>query len=81
MRTLIATAGFVSALAGAPWFTALCILALALRYRSWEAVVLGLCVDFLWLPLDLSVYTLPYFTIGSIIIVWIFEPLRVQFLR
>jgi hypothetical protein len=81
MRIAIAAVGFLSAVLGVPWLTALCILALALRYRSWEAVLLGLCVDFMWLPLGLSAFTFPYFTLGAVIFVWAFEPLRMQFLR
>lgn len=81
MRLLIASIGFVSAIIGAPWLTALCIVALALRYRSWEAILLGLLVDFMWLPTEVSLVALPYFTIGSLAAVWLLEPLRVQFLR
>lgn len=81
MRVIIASAGLLSAFAGFPWLTALCIVALALRYRAWEAVFLGLIVDLLWVPSDISFAVFPYFTIGSILIVWLFEPLRVQFLR
>jgi hypothetical protein len=81
MRIAISSVGFLSAILGVPWLTALCIVALALRYRSWEAILLGLCVDFLWLPLGLSMYTLPYFTVGALFVVWMFEPLRMQFLR
>lgn len=81
IRIVLASFGYISALVGVPWLTALCIVLLALRFRAWEAVLLGLCMDFLWLPMQFSVYTLPYFTIGALLIVWLFEPLRAQFLR
>lgn len=81
MRISIALIGFVSAIAGMPWLTALCILALSVRYRAWEVVLLGLFMDFMWLPTDVSLYSFPYFTLGSIVIAWLFEPLRIQFLR
>ncbi len=81
MRVAVGVVGFVSAIMGAPWLTALCIVLLAIRYPAWEAVVLGFMIDLVWLPAELSVYTLPYFTIASIVIVWMLEPLRMQFLR
>lgn len=58
---------------------ALCILALSIRYRAWEAVVLGFMMDMLWLPFEGIAF--PYFTLGSIAVVWLLEPLRTQFLR
>lgn len=80
MRVFISIVGFLSALFGVPWLTALCILMLAVRYPAWEVIVLGLCVDFLWLP-SASAFAVPYFTIGSLALVWLLEPLRMQFLR
>jgi hypothetical protein len=81
IRALIAAIGYGSLFVGLPIVTAVCILLLALRYRAWEAVLLGLFVDFMWLPSEYALYTLPYFTLGSIIVVWGLEPLRRQFLR
>lgn len=81
MRFTLSALGYLSALVGVPWLTALCIIALALRYRAWEAILLGIFMDFLWLPMDVSLYTFPYFTLGALFIVWAFEPLRMQFLR
>lgn len=81
MRVIIVAIGFFSAFAGSPWITAICILALAIRYASWEAMLIGLTMDMLWLPADISLAAFPYFTIGAICAVWLFEPLRSQFLR
>lgn len=81
MRIFLAAVGYGSALIGVPWLTALCIVLLAARYRAWEAILLGLFVDFLWLPVEFTTITFPYFTLASLVVVWIFEPLRLQFLR
>lgn len=81
IRALIAAVGYVSLFFGTPLISALCIVLLALRYRAWEAVLLGLLMDFMWLPTEISLFTFPYFTLGSLIIVWALEPLRRQFLR
>ncbi len=81
MRILIACVGCASAIVGSPWLTALCILALCIRYPAWEAVALAFMIDLIWLPAELSLVTVPYFTILTILIVWLLEPLRMQFLR
>jgi len=81
VRIFLSAIGYMSAIVGIPVVAAVCVFALALRYRAWEAIVLGLFMDFLWLPTDLSLYTFPYFTFGALIVVWLFEPLRAQFLR
>ena len=60
------------------WATVLCIVALSIMCRSWEALALGLFMDLLWLP---SGYPLPIFTSIALVIVWGFEPLRLQLLR
>lgn len=81
MRIAIGIAGYLSMFFGVPWITALCILLLAIRYRAWEALLLGFFMDLLWLPADIGLYTFPYFTLISLFLVWAFEPLRLQFLR
>lgn len=58
----------------------LCIVLLSLAYRSFEALALGLLVDFAWQPVGL-LHPLPYCTIAAIVIVWALEPLRTQLLR
>ena len=85
MRAALVIVGFLGALILSPWVPALCVLFLALRYRAWEAIVLGLLVDLTWQPFPAVaggyVHIIPIFTISSIFIVWVFEPLRSQFLR
>lgn len=54
------------------------IVALSVRFRAWEALALGLCADMVWLPFMNSV---PVYTLIAIAVVWLFEPLRTEFLR
>jgi hypothetical protein len=77
-RIALALIGFLSAIVGWPLLTAACILALSLRYRAYEVLVIGLLADFLWQPAGAHI---PYFTLGALVAVWIFEPVRTEFLR
>lgn len=83
MRILLAVIGFLSALIAPPWVPAICVVLLALRYRAWEAILLGLLIDLTWQPaLTGSIFhALPIFTLSCIFVVWAFEPVRSQFLR
>ncbi len=80
-RIAICILGACAAVFLYPWVTALCIVALAVRYRAIEAIGLGALLDFLWLPHDTVLTMLPLCTIVAIILVWGFEPLRLEFLR
>lgn len=81
MRLGIAVIGFLSLLVAPPWVPVICIILLSLRYRAPEAIVLGLFLDFLWLPVASPLISFPLFTLAAVVIVWGFEPLRVEFLR
>lgn len=78
-RIGVAAVGFIGALFGIVWIPISCIVLLALRFRSWEALVLGLMIDLTWMPLGTE-FALPIFTVGSIFIVWALEPLRLELL-
>lgn len=78
MRLIFAFAGFVGVFLAPWWATILCILALSVLCRSWEALALGLLFDLLWLPAGFPV---PVFTALALIIVWGLEPLRLLILR
>jgi hypothetical protein len=78
LRVLIALSGFWGAVVSPAWVPATCIVLLALRFPSWEALLIGLTVDFLWLPANS--FHLPFFTIFAILVVWAMEPVRSQFL-
>lgn len=81
IRPILAVLGFFSAIFISPWLTIACMVALSIRYRALEVLVLGLMVDFLWLPYDTVIYSLPLTTIFSIILVWGLEPLRLEFMN
>ena len=81
IRLCIGIIGTVAAVFIAPWITAICIVALSVRYRAVEAIFLGALLDMLWLPHDSALFSFPVCTIISIILVWGFEPLRLEFLR
>lgn len=78
MRTLLAGVGFVSALV-APMFAIAIAIALSVRYRAWEVIVIGLLLDVLWTP-SVTSFAVPTATIASLALVWGLEPLRREFL-
>jgi len=80
LRIIIAVTGFLGAIFWPWWIPAICIVLLALRFRAWEAIVLGLFMDLLWLSSGSFFHGFPVFTIGAILVVWALEPLRVEFL-
>ncbi|MDB5238382.1 MAG: hypothetical protein JWM46_652 [Candidatus Kaiserbacteria bacterium] len=84
MRLILTIIGALGALVAPPWVPAVCIVFLAIRYRAWEAIVIGLLIDLTWQPAaDTAalLHGLPLFTLACIVVVWAFEPLRSQFLR
>lgn len=80
MRIALAIAGFISVFMLPPWAPAIAIVLLSIRYRAWEAILIGALVDLTWLPSGTELHSLPFFTLSAIIIVWGLEPLRSQFL-
>jgi hypothetical protein len=81
IRTSLTLIGVIAAILLSPWITALCIVLLSVRYRAVEAIALGALLDFLWLPHNTLLTMFPLCTIMAIIVVWGFEPLRLEFLR
>ncbi|HVM73972.1 MAG TPA: hypothetical protein VMU13_03800 [Candidatus Paceibacterota bacterium] len=80
MRITLAFIGLISALTLPPWIPLVCIVLLSIRYRAWEAILIGALIDFTWLPSGTAMHSLPLCTLVAIIIVWGLEPLRQQFL-
>lgn len=80
IRILLTLIGVFGGMFVHPMVPIVCILLLACAYRSTEALFLGLFMDFAWQPLS-YLHPLPYFTLGAIVIVWLFEPIRSQLLR
>ena len=80
LRTTIALFGIFSVFMLPPLVAVLCVIALAVRYRAWEALLIGVLIDLTWLPGGTLVHTLPLFSMLVFIVVWGLEPLRAQFL-
>lgn len=80
LRIFLGALGFVGALFAPVWVPVLAMIALALRYRAIEAMFLGLFIDLLWLPSVGFPVPFPICTAVGIAIVWLFEPLRREFL-
>ena len=80
-RTTVFVIGAFAAVFLYPWITAICIVALSIRFRAIEAIALGALLDLLWLPHDSVLTMFPLCTIVALIVVWGFEPLRLEFLR
>lgn len=65
----------------APFWLPLAAMALlSMLFRSWEVPFLGLILDLLWLPTVGFLHPIPVFTITGILLMWVFEPLRREFL-
>jgi len=79
-RIIIALFGFASAFLGYWWIALIAILVLSLRFRAWEVILIGLLDDFMWVPSSVHGSAIPYMTLAAIAIVWIFEPMRREFL-
>ena len=79
-RVAIAVVGFISVLVFSPWVSVLCIFLLAVRFRSWEAILIGAFMDLTWLSSGTFFHSRPLFTLAALVVVWGFEPLRAQFL-
>ncbi|MBI5470408.1 hypothetical protein HY968_03790 [Candidatus Kaiserbacteria bacterium] len=73
IRTGVFLAGVFFALYLPWWVTPILILCVLLRFRAWEALVLALCVDLIYMPLSSH---WPLFLIGTICVAWLLEPLR-----
>ena len=76
IRSSIFFAGLLGGMLVSPWIPAVAILLLSLPWRAYEALLLGVVIDFLWMAPG----HIPYFTIGAIFIVWVLEPLRNELL-
>ena len=79
IRIALGIIGVLGAVFAPPWLPLVAMVALSIRYRAWEAVAIGMLVDLLWIP-DISLGSLPLFTIAGLVLVWGFEPLRQEFL-
>lgn len=58
-----------------PVLSMFCVALSSLRFRAYEMLCIGLCIDFLFAPL----FALPLATLCSVVLVWGMEPLRGEF--
>ena len=79
-RVLLALASVASVVFGPPIVSGVCIFLMALLFGGWEAIAIGMCADFIFLPSGSFLFPLPFFTVTALILVWAFEPLRGEFL-
>lgn len=75
MRLAVFILSLLSILFGPWWGLIVGTVALSVRHRAFEMVLLGAIADALWLPGSL-VYGVPVLSLTTLGIVWIFEPLR-----
>ncbi len=76
---MLALVGVFGAILAPWWIPVACMVLLSVRFRAWEVPFIGLLIDLLWRAPS-SFHTLPLFTILGVVLVWIFEPMRTQFL-
>ena len=78
VRPSLVIIGILGAIFAPPWVPLICMVLLAFRYMAWEVLIMGMMVDFLWLPL--GSHMLPLFTVAGLILAWGIQPLRKEFL-
>jgi hypothetical protein len=81
-RVLLSLAAVVGVLYAPWWVPAALVLALCVRFRAWEVILIGMFADLFWMPtfVGASFESLPLSTIYALVILFIFEPLRRQLL-
>ncbi|MBI4087973.1 hypothetical protein HY418_01150 [Candidatus Kaiserbacteria bacterium] len=81
-RLVLSGVGFVGAIFLPPWVPLLAMLLLSLRYSAWEIPAIGFFVDILWLAPSSGGFfaSLPIFTLAGLVLLWLLEPLRREFL-
>jgi len=75
-RLVTVIVGFFGIFFGPPWLTLVSMAVLAFRFPAVEVIIMGVLMDFLWLPAT----GIPLFTIASIIFLWGLEPVRKELL-
>jgi hypothetical protein len=76
---VLALIGCASVFVTPAWVPLIFALLLSLRFPAWEAILIGMLIDIMWLSGDAPIF-LPLGTLTTIIIVWACEPLRRELL-
>jgi hypothetical protein len=76
VRILAVIIAVYGVLFGPVWLPIIVIVLLSVRFRAWEALLVGMSMDLIWMPSASLLPLMPFFTIVALVIVWGFEPLR-----
>lgn len=80
-RIVLFAAGLVSIVFAPPWVPFLFAVALAARWFAWEAVLLGLAIDLVYLAAPGTFFNIPFpATLATVVILLVCEPLRQRLL-
>lgn len=77
IRSVVAGVALAGVFFAPPWLPLILVGALAFRYMAWEAIAVGLLIDFLYAPGMFYGIPMPA-TIAMIIVVLGFAPFRSQ---
>jgi len=78
VRAITGMGALLAALMGYGGALLICIL-IDTALSAWEIVFFALLFDFLWAA-PLGIYSLPWYTIGTLALLWAFEPVRRELL-
>lgn len=78
VRILAGISAIAAAFTGHAGFLLACIVVEAVL-SAWEIVFIALIFDLLWAP-PFGIHALPWYTMGSLALLWAIEPLRREFL-
>lgn len=78
-RIALAALGVGSVFIAPPWVPAVCALLLALRWRAWEVLAIGVLTDLVWLSGSFF-YGLPLATLFAVGLLSLLEPFRNELL-
>jgi hypothetical protein len=78
MRATLAALSFISAMFAPVWVLFILAGVTSVRYRAWEILLIGIFMDFVYLPIG-GFFGFPFVaTAVALILVWGLEPLRSQ---
>lgn len=80
LRILGTAIGILGIVFWSPWLVFAVMALLAIRFRAWEILVIGVAMDFVWLPSGFHLMPLPLFTLGALLLLWGLESFRNEIL-
>lgn len=80
-RIVLFAAGLLSIVFAPPWVPLLLAVALVARWFAWEAVLLGLAIDLVYLAPPGMFFSIPFpATLTTVVLLLVCEPLRQRLL-